>query len=141
MVKAESSARALVSLVSRVSYNSASQSQSRTPLTDKALKWFPAGSSEPVDYNSGRDLDSLVNLYACVHSPNSHDCSLITPSVTKESKIKSSIKPPAPPAAIQLDASNFDDIALDNTKDVLVSFTAPWVGASLSLTISQGLEH
>lgn len=47
--------------------------------------------------------------------------------MTKESGVKSNIKPPAPPAAIQLDAGNFDDIVLDDTKDVLVSFTAPWV--------------
>jgi len=29
-----------------------------------ALKWFPAGSSDPVDYQGGRDLDSLAKLYA-----------------------------------------------------------------------------
>jgi len=28
----------------------------------QALKWFPAGSSEPIDYQSGRDLDSLAAL-------------------------------------------------------------------------------
>jgi hypothetical protein len=27
-----------------------------------ALKWFPAGSAEPVDYQGGRDLDSLAKL-------------------------------------------------------------------------------
>jgi protein disulfide-isomerase A6 len=27
-----------------------------------ALKWFPANSLEPVDYNGGRDLESLVAL-------------------------------------------------------------------------------
>ena len=51
----------------------------------------------------------------------------LTRSVTEKSGVKSNIKPPAPPAAVQLDASNFDDIALDQDKDVLVAFTAPWV--------------
>ena len=27
-----------------------------------ALKWFPGGSSDPVDYQGGRDLDSLAKL-------------------------------------------------------------------------------
>ncbi|EIW70859.1 hypothetical protein TREMEDRAFT_38433 [Tremella mesenterica DSM 1558] len=79
------------------------------------LKWFPAGSTEPVDYSGGRDLDSLANF------------------VSKESGVKSRIKPPAPPIAVQLDSSNFDDIALDPTKDVLVAFTAPWCGHCKSM--------
>ncbi|WRT66188.1 protein disulfide-isomerase domain [Kwoniella shivajii] len=74
------------------------------------IKWFPAGSLEPVDYASGRDLESLVGF------------------VGKQSGVKSSIKPPPPPLAVELDASNFDDIALNNDKDVLVAFTAPWCG-------------
>lgn len=73
------------------------------------LKWFPAGSNKPVDYNSGRDLESLVAF------------------VSKESGVKSNIKPPAPPAAKELDASNFDDI-VDGSRNVLVAFTAPWCG-------------
>jgi hypothetical protein len=49
------------------------------------------------------------------------------PSVTEKSGVKSKIKPPPPPAAVQLDSSNFADIALDESKNVLVAFTAPWV--------------
>lgn len=31
-------------------------------LASSALKWFPAGSSTPEDYTSGRDLASLTAL-------------------------------------------------------------------------------
>lgn len=48
-------------------------------------------------------------------------------SVAKESGVKSRIKAPPPPAALQLDAKNFDDV-VDGKKNVLVAFTAPWVG-------------
>lgn len=74
------------------------------------LKWFPAGSDTPVDYEGGRDLDALASF------------------VTDKSGVRSKIKPPAPPAAVQLTASNFDDIVLDQNKNVLVAFTAPWCG-------------
>jgi hypothetical protein len=40
-----------------------SLAQSGKVVADKsALKWFPAGSSDPVDYQGGRDLDSLAKL-------------------------------------------------------------------------------
>ena len=74
------------------------------------LKWYPAGSTEPEEFNSGRDLDSIAKL------------------VTEKSGKKSTIKPPPPPAAEQLTSRNFDSIVLDEDKAVLVEFYAPWCG-------------
>jgi protein disulfide-isomerase A6 len=37
-------------------------SQSHHPLTCQAIKWFPAGSTVPVDYQGGRDLEALAAL-------------------------------------------------------------------------------
>lgn len=74
------------------------------------LKWYPAGSKEPEDFTGGRDLDSIAKF------------------VTEKSGKKSSIKPPPPPAAEQLSSRNFDELVLNNDKDVLVEFYAPWCG-------------
>ncbi|KAL1683229.1 thioredoxin-like protein [Schizophyllum commune] len=73
------------------------------------LKWFNEnGEAEP--YESGRDLTSLVSF------------------IETKSGVKSSIPPPPPPAYIVSDASDFDVVVLDEGKDVLVAFTAPWCG-------------
>lgn len=78
------------------------------------LKWFDAkGNAEP--YEGGRDLDALASF------------------ITAKSGVKSSIKPPPPPATLVLDVNTFDEVALDETKDVLVTFTAPWCGHCKSL--------
>ncbi|GAC76767.1 thioredoxin/protein disulfide isomerase [Moesziomyces antarcticus T-34] len=74
------------------------------------LKWYPAGSTEAEEFNSGRDLDSIAKL------------------VTEKSGKKSTVKPPPPPAAEQLTNRNFDKIVMDENKDVLVEFYAPWCG-------------
>ncbi|CAD6574135.1 MAG: hypothetical protein TREMPRED_001018 [Tremellales sp. Tagirdzhanova-0007] len=73
------------------------------------LKWFPAGSLDPVDYQGGRDLDALANF------------------VAKESGVKSKMKAPPPSAALVVNAKNFDDV-VNGDKNVLVAFTAPWCG-------------
>ncbi|EIW84274.1 protein disulfide isomerase [Coniophora puteana RWD-64-598 SS2] len=73
------------------------------------LKWFDGeGNAEP--YEGGRDLDSIVTF------------------ISKNAGVKSNIKPPPPPETLILDHQNFDEVALDQTKDVLVTFTAPWCG-------------
>lgn len=74
------------------------------------LKWYAAGSKEGEEFNSGRDLDSIAKL------------------VTEKSGKKSNIKPPPPPAAEQLNGRNFDEKVINNEKDVLVEFYAPWCG-------------
>jgi len=78
------------------------------------LKWFDEnGNAEP--YEGGRDFDALASF------------------VTAKSGVKTNIKPPPPPETLILDAQTFDEVALDETKDVLVTFTAPWCGHCKSL--------
>jgi len=73
------------------------------------LKFFKKGKTEPEAYNSGRTADDIVSF------------------INRESGARGFIKKPAS-AVVQLDSSNFDSIALDTTKDVLVEFYAPWCG-------------
>ncbi|OJA12426.1 hypothetical protein AZE42_03387 [Rhizopogon vesiculosus] len=85
-----------------------------TQWLNAALKWFDEkGNAEP--YEGGRDLDALAAF------------------ITAKSGVKSNIKPPPPPETLILDVHTFDEVALDETKDVLVTFTAPWCGHCKSL--------
>jgi len=72
------------------------------------LKWFDGTDSEPESYSGARDFDSITQF------------------ITEKTGAK--LKAKAPPATLQLDASNFNDIVLDKSKDVLVAFTASWCG-------------
>jgi len=66
---------------------------------------------------------------------------MLIDSVTEKSGAKSKIKPPPPSAAIEVTASNFDDVVLNKDKDVLVAFTAPWVCPQLSCLCSMKLTN
>ena len=73
------------------------------------LKWFPKGSTTPEDYTGGRSADDFVSFI--------------------NSKAGTSLRVlKAPSAVTVLDPSNFDEVVLDGSKDVLVEFYAPWCG-------------
>ncbi|ORX68593.1 disulfide isomerase [Linderina pennispora] len=75
------------------------------------LKFFPKGEDikTPVDYSSGRDLDSLVDF------------------VREKTGVVGRIKKPVS-LVEELDFDKFKQIALDEDKFVLVEFYAPWCG-------------
>merc|ERR1740131_364853 len=73
------------------------------------LKFFPEGSTDPDDYEGGRTADDVV--------------SFINGKAGTSAKV---VEPPSP--VMTLTSDNFDSIALDSSKDVLVEFYAPWCG-------------
>ncbi|KAK7284420.1 hypothetical protein RJT34_19166 [Clitoria ternatea] len=73
------------------------------------IKWFPKGSLEPKKYEGARTAEALsmyVNMEAGTNV-----------------KIVS-----VPSSVVVLSSDNFDKVVLDETKDVLVKFYAPWCG-------------
>ncbi|XP_030956450.1 probable protein disulfide-isomerase A6 [Quercus lobata] len=73
------------------------------------IKWFPKGSLEPKKYEGARNAEALAEF------------------VNKEGGTNVKIAA-IPSNVVVLTADNFDKVVLDETKDVLVEFYAPWCG-------------
>ncbi|KAK4848103.1 hypothetical protein QYF36_009378 [Acer negundo] len=78
------------------------------------LQWFPKGSLEPKKYEGPRTAESLAEF---VNSEGGTNVKIAT----------------VPSSVVVLTSDNFDGIVLDETKDVLVEFYAPWCGHCKSL--------
>lgn len=73
------------------------------------IKWFPKGSLEPKDYKGGRTAEELAEF------------------VNTEEGIHVKVTAPQSEVVV-LSPENFDSVVLDESKDVLVEFYAPWCG-------------
>ncbi|CAL1398715.1 unnamed protein product [Linum trigynum] len=73
------------------------------------LQWFPKGSLEPKKYEGPRTAEALAEY---VNSEGGTNVKLAIP----------------PSNVAVLSTENFDEIVLDESKDVLVEFYAPWCG-------------
>lgn len=73
------------------------------------IQWFPKGSLEPKKYEGARSAKALVEFVNNEGGTN-----------VKIAAIPSSV--------VVLTPDNFDELVLDETKDVLVEFYAPWCG-------------
>ena len=80
------------------------------------LKWFDGTSDTPIDYNGGRDLESLSAF------------------IVEKTGIKPKTKKPARSEVELLTDQTFKK-TIGGDKDVLVAFTASWCGRMLTFVI------
>jgi protein disulfide-isomerase A6 len=73
------------------------------------LKYFPKGSTTPLDYSSGRSAEDILKY------------------VNEKAGLSARLQV-APSDVVVLTEDNFDEIVMDVSKDVLVEFYAPWCG-------------
>ncbi|KAE8672104.1 putative protein disulfide-isomerase A6 [Hibiscus syriacus] len=73
------------------------------------VQWFPKGSLEPKRYEGHPTAEALTEFVNIEGGTN-----------VKIAAVPSSV--------VVLNADNFDEVVLDETKDVLVEFYAPWCG-------------
>ncbi|PON61677.1 DnaJ-like [Parasponia andersonii] len=73
------------------------------------IQWFPKGSLEPKKYEGPRTAESLAEY---VNTEGGSNVKIAT----------------VPSSVVELSADNFDEVVLDENKDVLIEFYAPWCG-------------
>lgn len=73
------------------------------------IQWFPKGSLEPKKYEGARNAEALTEFVNSEGGTNIKIASI-------------------PSSVVVLTADNFNEIVLDEKKDVLVEFYAPWCG-------------
>ncbi|OVA16825.1 Thioredoxin [Macleaya cordata] len=78
------------------------------------IQWFSKGSLEPKKYEGPRTAEALAEF---VNTEGGTNVKLAT----------------IPSSVVVLTEDNFDEVVLDETKDVLVEFYAPWCGHCKSL--------